>query len=75
MLSLGEQIQQTFEDIAGSSIQSLQGSIEGLIKGTTTWRDALSQIGKAIGEMDVFGVKINDVVQHSMLKAMEIWEK
>ncbi|MCD6050548.1 MAG: hypothetical protein K0Q55_1951 [Verrucomicrobia bacterium] len=33
------------------------------------------QIGKAIGEMDVFGVKINDVVQHSMLKAMEIWEK
>lgn len=48
VLSLGEQIQQTFDDIANSGIESVKESITGLINGTMTWSDALNHIGTTI---------------------------
>ncbi len=48
VLTLGQQIQQTFDDIANSGIQSVQNSLTGIIQGTMTWKEGLNQIGGTV---------------------------
>ncbi|HEY1170230.1 MAG TPA: hypothetical protein VGH19_02565 [Verrucomicrobiae bacterium] len=48
MQKVAADIKQIFDDIANSGMQSITSSIEGLIKGTTTWKDALSQVGSTV---------------------------
>lgn len=43
-----QQIAQTYTQVIGAAVQSISGGIQGLIKGTMTWGDALRSIGTGI---------------------------